>query len=143
MEISEAAIGRLQDDVAQAEAAVLRCVVDTMAARSAVLAPVCRELIARARDAHRSYALSRALLIELLNDPSKGAPDFPDDTLDGARARERIAAPLAGLRAEAERATMMGNRTAEEDLAVVASAVAALRSAIAALAKDPATSLPT
>ena len=85
----------------------------------------------------------RAMLIELLDDLSRGAPDFGEDTVSGMKAREQIARPLAGLRDEAERATMMGNRAAEEDSAVVASTIAALKSAIAALAKDPATPLPT
>jgi hypothetical protein len=141
-EVAASAIQCLEQNVLESNAALLQCLVDTAACRNAVLAPVCRELISRARGAHRSFALNKAMLVLLLNDPSSGAPDFGDDTLAGVRAREQIAAPLAGLRDAAERATMSANRTAEEDSAVVAEAVAALKSAAAALLKDPATVLP-
>ena len=142
LEAAQGAVARIQEDCAAAALACVSAAVDTMVARNAVLAPVCRELISRARDAHRSFALNKAMLVLLLNDPASGAPDFGDDTLAGVRAREQIAAPLAGLRDAAERATMSANRTAEEDSAVVAEAVAALKSAAAALLKDPATVLP-
>jgi hypothetical protein len=133
VEIAEAAIGRLQDDVAQAEAALRQAVVDRLSAANAALAPICRALLDRTRAARRDSAVGKALLLLLLNDPAREAPEFRNDALGGMRAREQITAPLSGLRAEAESATM--NSTAEERAAVEAAA-AEMRAFVDRLATD-------
>ena len=139
LEVAQGAIARLEQDVAESEATLLWAIVDRMAAANAALAPVCRALVDRARDARRDLAVAKALLIELLNDPARGAPDFETDALAGMRSRERIAAPLAGLRAEAERATL---NSTDEDRAGVEAAVAEMRSFLVQLVMDPAAELP-
>jgi chromosome segregation ATPase len=140
VEIAEAAIGRLQDDLAQAEAALRQAVVDRLEAVNAALAPIARALVGRAREAARDLAVAKALLLVLLNDLSRGAPDFSDDALAGMRARQRIAEPLAGLRAEAEAAT--GRSSNVEERGAVEAALAAMQSFVAKLAVDATAELP-
>jgi hypothetical protein len=134
LEIAQGTIERLQDDVVQAEAALRQAVVDRLEAVNAALAPIARALVDRARDAARDLAVAKALLLALLNDLSRGAPDFSDDALAGIRAVEQITAPLAGLRAEAEAAT--SRNSTDEVQAAVESAVAGMESFLAQLATD-------
>ena len=140
VEIAEAAIGRLQDDLVQAEAAVQWAVVDRLAATNAALAPLCRALVDRAREAARDLAVAKALLLELLNDPASKMPDFSDDGLSRMRARELITAPVLGLRVDAERATT--RNSSDEDRAAVESAVTEMRSFLVRLATDASAELP-
>jgi hypothetical protein len=140
LEVAQGAIARLEQDVVESEAAALWATVDTMAARNTLLLPTCRELIERAGDFRRGLAVCRGLLIELLNDPSRGAPELLDDALGNMRVRERITGELAGLRTEAQNVSML-NATAGEQEAVAAS-VDELRRAVSNLMTDATTELP-
>jgi hypothetical protein len=133
LEVALGTIERLEKDVAESEAALQWAVVDRMAAANAALAPICRALIARAREAAGRFEMARSLLLSLLNDPSRGAPEF-SDALAGMRARAKITAPLAGLRGDAEAAT--GRSSSDEDRAAVEAAVTAMQSFVAQLAVD-------
>jgi hypothetical protein len=134
IEIAEAAIGRLSEDLISAIAEERRACVDRLAAANWAIAPICRALVDRAREAARDLAVAKALLIELLNDPARGIPEFSDAALARIRAVEQITAPLAGLRAEAEAAT--GRNSTDEDRAAVETALAAMQSFVAKLAVD-------
>jgi hypothetical protein len=134
VEVAQGTIERLQDDVVQAEVALRQAVVDRLEAVNAALAPIARALVDRAREAACDLAISKSLLLSLLNDLSRGAPDFSDDALAGMKARQRIAEPLAGLRAEAEAAT--GRSSNVEERAAVEAAVAEMKSFVAKLAVD-------
>lgn len=134
LEVAQGAISRLEQDVAESKAAVEWAVVDRMAAANAALAPICSALLEQARAARRDLAIGKALLTELLSNPSRGAPEFRDDALGGMRAREQITAPLSGLRAEVEGLMMLN--PPDEERAAVEAAVAGMRSFLARLATD-------
>ena len=140
IEIGEAACARIEQDCTEAAIAARDALVERLAATNGAIAPLCRTLVDRAREAARDLAVAKGLLLALLNDPARSAPEFSDDALAGMRAREQITAPLAGLRAEAERATT--RNSSDEDRAFIETAVAEMQSFLARLATDAAAEPP-
>jgi membrane-associated HD superfamily phosphohydrolase len=133
LEAAQGAVARIQEECVQYAAAAQWATVERMAAANAVLAPVARTLLDRLRDVRNETTRTKALLLELLQDPARGIPEF-SDALAGMRARDRVTKELSALRQDAERLFISG--TNDEERAASAAAVAGMQSFLARLATD-------
>ena len=139
-EVAKGTIALLEQAVVESETALSWAVVDCLAARNAVLAPIARELIRLARDGRRIAAAAKTFLSEIFAERA-GVPRFGDDTLDNIKAGEAVRAPLAELRSEAQQLFLSGSIA--EERAAASAAEGEMMNYIARLATDATAEPPT
>jgi hypothetical protein len=139
-EVAKGTIALLEQAVVESETALSWAVVDCLAARNAVLAPIARELIRLARDGRRTAAAAKTFLAEIFAERA-GVPRFGDNTLDNIKAGEAVRAPLAELRSEAQQLFLSGSIA--EERAAASAAEGEMMNCIARLATDATAEPPT
>ena len=140
-ETASAAIAELESGLADAIAERASRANTVLCVRNELLRPFAEKILEQAARLHRDFKICEALASEILNHEDRDAPSFDGDEIAAMKAQAARTEPFSDLRKQAS--AFFLNRTLSADTsAAVTEAVAGLRAAVAALAKDPSTPLP-